>query len=53
MPDYSKKSSSFIAAKISKIKKEGIRGKKVGGKQAIAVALSYARKKGLKVPKKK
>lgn len=49
---YSKQSSSFIAAKISKIKKEGIRGKKVGKKQRVAVALSYARKAGYKIPKK-
>lgn len=53
MPDYSKKSSSFIAAKIRKIQKEGIRGKNVGKKQRVAVALSYARKAGYKVPKKK
>jgi len=47
-----KKSAKFIGAKIRKIKKEGIRGKKVSRKQAIAVALSMARKKGFKVKKK-
>ena len=46
-----KKSAKFVSAKIRKIKKEGIRGKKVPQKQAIAVALSMARKKGLKVKK--
>lgn len=45
----SKKGQSFVSAKISKIKHEGIRGKKVSQDQAIAVALSMARKKGLKV----
>ena len=47
-----KKSAKFIGAKIRKIKKEGIRGKKVSQKQAVAVALSMARKKGFKVKKK-
>ena len=46
---HSKKARGFVSAKIRKIKKEGIRGKKVPQKQAVAVALSYARKKGLKV----
>ena len=36
---------TFISNKISKIMHEGIRGKKVGQKQAIAVAYNYARKK--------
>ena len=47
-----KKGQKFVGAKIRKIKKEGIRGKKVPQKQAVAVALSMARKKGLKVGKK-
>lgn len=47
-----KKASAFVSSKIRKIKKEGIRGKKVSQKQAVAVALSMARKKGLKVGKK-
>lgn len=35
----------FIANKIKKIKDEGIRGKPVPQKQAVAVALNYARRK--------
>ena len=50
---HSKKAKSFVGSKIKKIKKEGIRGKKVSQKQAVAVALSMARKKGLKVGKPK
>lgn len=46
---HSKKAKGFVGSKIRKIKKEGIRGKKVSQKQAVAVALSMARKKGLKV----
>jgi len=46
---HSKKARSFVSAKIRKIKKEGIRDRKVPTKQAIAIALSMARKKGLKV----
>ena len=38
-----------MSAKIRKIKKEGIRGKEVSNKQAIAVALSMARDMGMKV----
>ena len=34
----------FISNKISKVMHEGIRGKKVKQKQAIAVAYSYMRK---------
>lgn len=34
----------FISAKIRKIKEEGVRGKKVPQKQAVAIAMSYARK---------
>ena len=47
-----KKAQKFVSYKIRQIKKEGIRGKKVSQKQAVAVALSMARKKGLKVKKK-
>ena len=43
------KAQKFVGTKIRKIKKEGVRGKKVPQKQAVAVALSMARKKGLKV----
>ena len=50
---HSKKARGFVSSKIRKIKKEGIRGKKVATKQAVAVALSIARKKGFKVKKKK
>lgn len=35
----------YISSKIKKIMHEGIRGKKVPQKQAIAVAMNYARKK--------
>jgi hypothetical protein len=48
-----KKAQKFVSHKIRKIKKEGVRGKKVSTKQAIAIALSMARKKGLKVSKNK
>lgn len=36
---------TFVSNKISKVMHEGIRGKKVSKKQAIAVAYSYARKR--------
>lgn len=36
----------YISQKIKKIKEDGIRGKKPSKKQAIAVAYSYAKKKG-------
>ena len=48
---HSKKAKGFVSSKIRKIKKEGVRGKKVSQKQTVAVALSMARKKGLKVGK--
>ncbi len=48
MPKSSKKAQKFVSRKISKIHREG---KKLD--QAIAIALSMARKKGLKVGKKK
>jgi len=47
------KGRKFVSAKIRKIKKEGVRGKKVAQKKAVAIALSMARKKGLKVGKPK
>lgn len=50
---YSSKARSFVSAKVGKIKHEGVRGKKVSTKQAVAIALSMARKKRLKVPGKK
>lgn len=43
----------FISHKISKIMHEGVRGKKVPRKQAVAIAFSMARKKGLKVKRKR
>ena len=43
-----KDKKAFVSYKISKIMDEGIRGKKVSHDQAIAVALSMARKKGNK-----
>lgn len=49
---HSTKARGFVGGKIRKIKREGIRGKKVGQKQAVAIALSMARKKGLKVGRK-
>lgn len=36
----------YISNKIKKIKSDGIRGKKVPNKQAVAVAYSYAKKRG-------
>lgn len=44
------KYNSWIADKIRKIMHEGIRGRKVSQKQAVAVAINMARKKHLKVP---
>ncbi len=35
----------FISNKIKKIEHEGVRGKKVPIKQAVAISYSYARKK--------
>lgn len=49
MAKGSRKAQSFVSAKIRKIAKEGIRGKKVSREQRIAIALSMARKRGLKV----
>lgn len=40
-----KKSNAAVSRKIRKIKKEGIRGKKVSRKQAVAVALAMERKR--------
>jgi hypothetical protein len=48
-----KKYSSWIGQKIKRIMNEGIRGKKVSQKQAVAVAISMAKKRGLKVPRKR
>lgn len=48
MAQYSKAASSYIAAKLKKMK-----GEKRPKKQKVAIAMSYARKKGLKVPKKR
>jgi len=45
---YSKKAEKAIGAKMEKMK-----GEKKPQKQKVAIALSEARKKGLKVPKKK
>lgn len=36
----------YISSKIKKIKGDGIRGKDVSNKQAVAVAHSYAKEKG-------
>jgi hypothetical protein len=58
MAKYSKKASSSVKRAVKKKKqgtlKSGRSGKKVTSqKQAIAIGLSEARKKGAKVPKKK
>ena len=45
---YSKKAEKAISSKMHKMK-----GEKKPQKQKVAIALSEARKKGLKVPKKK
>lgn len=47
MAEYSKKAQSYIGKKISKLKDEGM-----PRDQQIAVSISMAREKGLKVPKK-
>lgn len=47
------KAQSFVSKKISKIMHEGVRGKKVSPKQAVAIAFSMAREKGFRVPRKK
>ena len=39
----------FMSRKMHEIKEKGIRGKHVKHEQAVAVALSVARKKGFKV----
>ena len=57
MAKYSKKASSSVKRAVQKKKKgtlkSGKSGKKVTSqKQAIAIGLSEARKKGAKVPKK-
>ena len=55
---YSKKASSYVKKAMRKRKKgtlkSGRSGKKVKSKkQAVAIGLSEARKKGAKVPRKK
>ncbi len=54
---YSKKSQEFVEDSMHEMKKGKLRSssgdKVVNPKQAIAIGLSKARKKGLKVPKKK
>ena len=57
MPKYGKKASKKVAKAMRERKKGTLRsgsGKKVKSrKQAIAIGLSEARKKGKKVPRKK
>lgn len=58
MPKYGKKAQESVEKAMHKMKegklKSGKSGKKVKSKkQAIAIGLSEARKKGAKVPKKK
>ena len=57
MAKYSKKAQSEVKKAVSKQKrgkqKSGKGGKATSRKQAIAIGLSKARKKGAKVPRKK
>ena len=57
MAKYGKKAQSEVKKAVSKQKrgkqKSGKAGKAKSRKQAIAIGLSKARKKGAKVPKKK
>ncbi len=48
----SKKAQKAVSSKIKEVMHKGIKGKKVSQKQAVAVGLSVARKKGYKIPKK-
>ena len=48
-----KKAQKVISRKIREVKKKGVRGKQVSQKQAIAIGLSEARRKGFKIPKKR
>ena len=57
MAKYSKKSQEFVKEAIKKMKKGKLKSGKThktvsNRRQAIAIGLSEARKKGLKVPKK-
>lgn len=57
MPRYSKKSGQYVERAMKKYKKGKLHSGKglapvKSRKQAIAIGLSKARKKGLKVPKK-
>jgi len=40
---------AFMAAKMREIKEKGVRGKQVPNKQAIAIMLSEAKRKGYKI----
>lgn len=57
MAKYSKKAQGHVKKTMRKMKKGGLKtgaGKKVKSrKQAVAIALSEARKKGYKTPQKK
>ena len=39
------RNKKWVSVKIRKIKREGVRGRKVSSKQAVAVAFSMARSK--------
>jgi len=43
---------SFMQSKMHEIKTHGVRGKKVPHRQRVAIALSYARKKGFRLPRR-
>lgn len=53
MAKLSTKAKSAISRKIREVKKKGVRGRKVSLKQAVAIGLSEARRKGFRTPFKR
>jgi len=53
MAKLSTKAKSAIARKIREVRKKGVRGRKVSLKQAVAIGLSEARRRGLRNPFKR
>ena len=53
MAKLSTKAQSAISRKIREVKKKGVRGRKVSLKQAVAIGLSEARRRGFRVPFKR